>query len=175
MLSLGQYFITAISAWAKSRKFGKAARAKAILDKMKSLYTSGVIKSPPNIYCYTAVINACAYTERDSIEQRDALLVFVTTYKEMMNEKDIVPNHVTFFTVLTALRTLLPADKKRADAVGTVFKKCIELGMCNQSVTKRLESVLNTKQLKELVGDERVSESGAVNNALLPPEWTKNV
>jgi len=167
-------FTSSISAWAKSRKFGKAARAKAILNKMKSLYTSGVIKSPPNIYCYTAVINACAYTERDSIEQRDALQVFVTTYKEMINEKDIVPNHVTFFTVLTALRTLLPADKKRVDAVGTVFKKCIELGMCNQSVTKRLESVLNTKQLKELVGDERVSESGAVNNALLPPEWTKN-
>lgn len=168
-------FTSSITAWAKSRKFGKAARAKAILDKMKVLFTSGVIKSPPNIYCYTAVINACAYTERDSIEQRDALQVFVTTYKEMINEEDVVPNNVTFFTVLTALRTLLPADEKRADAVGTVFKKCVELGMCNPSVTKRLQSVLTTKQLKDLVGGEKVNESGIVNNTLIPMEWTRNV
>ena len=141
---------------------------------MKSYYASGIIKSPPNIYCYTAVINACAYTERDSIEQRDALQVFVTTYKEMINEKDVVPNNVTFFTALTALRTLLPADQRRADAVGTVFKKCIELGMCAPSVLKRLQTVLDTKQLKELVGDDKVDESGAVDNTLLPAEWTRN-
>lgn len=167
-------FTTAISAWAKSRKFGKATRARAVLDKMKSYFASGVIKSPPNIYCYTAVINACAYTERDSIEQRDALQVFVATYKEMINEEDVVPNNVTFFTALTALRTLLPPDQKRADAVATVFKKCIELGMCNASVVKRLQSVLDVEQLKELVGDDKVDESGAVDNELLPAEWTRN-
>ena len=142
---------------------------------MKVLYSSGVIKSPPNIYCYTAVINACAYTERDSIEQRDALQVFVATYKEMINHEDAVPNNVTFFTALTALRTLLPPNDKRADAVATVFKKCIELGMCHPSVTRRLQSVLNTKQLKELVGDHRVNESGVVDNELIPTEWARNV
>ena len=92
----------------------------------------------------------------------------------MINEEDVVPNNVTFFTALTALRTLLPPDQKRADAVGTVFKKCIELGMCNASVVKRLESVLDMEQLKELVGDDKVDERGAVDIELLPAEWTRN-
>lgn len=164
----------AISAWAKSRKFGKATRARAVLDKMKSYFALGVIKSPPNIYCYTAVINACAYTERDSIEQRDALEVFVTTYKEMINQEDVIPNNVTFFTALTALRTLLPPDQRRADAVGTVFKKCTELGMCTPSVIKRLQSVLGVEQLKDLVGDDKVDENGIVDCALLPAEWSRS-
>ena len=143
---------------------------------MKSLYESGVIKSPPNIYCYTAVINACAYTERDAIEKRDALEVFVKTYKEMINEENVVPNHVSFATVLTALRNLLPADEKRAAAVKTVFEKCTEMGMCDQLVTRRLQSIVNTKQLKGLVGDENVDERGVIiNMALLPAEWTRSI
>ena len=93
----------------------------------------------------------------------------------MINEEDVVPNHVTFVTVFTALRNLLPADEKRVAAVGTVFEKCTEMGMCDQNVMKRLQSVLNTKQLKELVGDQRVNESGVVNMTLVPPEWTRNV
>lgn len=153
-------FASCISAWAKSRKFGKAIRAKAILDKMKSSFKSGIIKSPPNVFCYTAVINACAYAERDSIEQRDALVVFLATYKEMINEDVVVPNNVTFSTVFTALRNLLPANEKRVDAVRTVFQTCVELGMCSSSVTQRLQSILNTNQLKELVGEDRVEKSG---------------
>ena len=127
-----------------------------------------------NTHTHSKYIDACAYTERDSIEQRDALQVFVATYKELINEEDVVPNNVTFFTALTALRTLLPPDQKRADAVGTIFKKCIELGMCNASVVKRLQSVLDVKQLKELVGDDKVDERGTVDNELLPAEWTRN-
>ena len=83
---------------------------------MKSLFSSGIIKSKPNIFIYTAVINACAYTERDSIEQRDGLRIFVSMYKEMISDDSVVPNHVTFITVLTALKNLLPADEKRANA-----------------------------------------------------------
>lgn len=167
--------ITAIVAWAKSRKFGKARRARAILDKMKSYYASGLIKSRPNDYCYTAVINACAYTERDEIEQRDALQVFVSTYKEMLDVEDVVPNNVTYFTALSALRHLLPADQRRADAVGTIFNKCIELGMFGPSVARRLQTVLDTEQLKGLVGEDKVDDSGAVNYKLVPAEWSRNV
>ena len=166
---------TAISAWAKCRKFGKATRAKAILDKMRSSYVSGIIKSPPNIYCYTAVINACAYVERDSMEQREALKVFLATYKEMVNDEDVVPNNVTFSTVLTALRNLLPADHKRTDATRRVFQKCVDLGMCNPTVTQRLQSLLNTEELKELLGDERVDGNGAVITERLPEEWSQHV
>lgn len=142
---------------------------------MKSLFSSGFITSPPNTYCYTAVINACAYTERDAIERRDALQVFVKTYKDMISKEDVVANHVTFATVLTALRNLLPADEKRAAAVKTVFEKCAEVGMCDHLVIKRLQSILNTEQLIGLVGAERVDKNGFVQMALLPAEWTQSI
>ena len=93
----------------------------------------------------------------------------------MLNAEDVAPNQVTFATVLTALRNLLPADEKRVGAVATVFGKCKEMGMCDLHVTKRLQSVLDTKQLKELVGDEWVNDNGVINIALLPKEWTRNV
>ena len=145
------------------------------MNKMKSLYESGVIKSPPNAYCYTAVINACAYAERDSIEKRDALQVFVKTYKEIISEKGIDPNHITFATALTALRNLLPADEKRVAAVKTVFEKCTEMGMFDHLVARRLQSILDTEQLKGLVGDDKVDEKGVIDLALIPAEWTRNV
>lgn len=168
-------FASAISAWAKSRKFGKATRAKAILDKMKSSYVSGIVESPPNIYCYTAVINACAYVERDPIEKRNALHVLLASYKAMNSDEDVVPNNVTFSTVLTALRNLLPDDDKRADATRKVFHKCIDLGMCDRSVTQRLQTLLKREQLIELVGEERVDEDEAVIFELLPEEWTRHI
>ena len=93
----------------------------------------------------------------------------------MINEDGVVPNNVTFSTVFTALRNLLPPDEKRFDAVRTVFQTCVELGMCSSSVTQRLQSLLNVNQLKELVGEDRVQISGAVINELLPEEWTRNV
>lgn len=93
----------------------------------------------------------------------------------MIGTKDVFPNHITFATVLTALRNLLPADEKRAAAVKTVFEKCTESGMCDQLVARRLQSMLNTAQLKELVGNERVNDSGFINVDELPTEWTCNV
>ena len=142
---------------------------------MKSLHHSKIIITHPNIYVYTAVINACAYTERDSLEKREALQIFVDTYKEMINKSDVVPNHVTFVTVLTALRNLLPADERRFAAVGTVFGKCKEMGMCDCHVMKRLQSVLNSEELKSLVGAERLNKHGVVDMAQIPAEWNCNV
>lgn len=51
-------FATAISAWGKSRKVGKATRARHLLNRMKELYKAGVLLSPPNAHCYTAVRNS---------------------------------------------------------------------------------------------------------------------
>ena len=180
--------ITAISAWAKSRKFGKAKRAKAILDKMQSLYESGIILQPPNIYCYTTVINTCAYSVPDVIENRDSLAVFMEVYKDMLKNMDedgiganddakkrMVPNHITFSTVLTALRNLVPQDERRVAATKSVFEKCTGMGMCDIGVVRRLQSFLDPVQLQDLFGPERVSTEGIVDLTQIPPAWSRNV
>ena len=47
--------------------------------------------------------------------------------------------------------------------------------MCNPTVTQRLQSLLNTEELKELLGDERVDGNGAVITERLPEEWSQHV
>jgi hypothetical protein len=168
-------FYLVIAAWAKSRKFGKAARARALLDKMISLYESGTIESRPNIHCYTAVINACAHCENDTVEKRDALKIFVDTYKEMTTDSSLQLNNVTFSSVLTALSRLLPNSKQRMSAVATVFRKCADEGMCDKLVIKKLESLLDKDALKNIIGAEAVAANGKIDDTLLPSEWSCNI
>jgi len=167
-------FTSTISAWAKTRKFGKAGRARAVLVKMIEMHESGVIKAKPNTHAYTAVINSCAYCENDLLEKRDSLHIAVKTYKEMMASENAQPNQVTFATVLTALRNLMPADDKRAAAAKTVFQHCIDAGLVTDLVLRRLQSTLNGDQLVGVVGSDVISSDGTVSIANLPRRWSKN-
>ena len=167
----------AISAWSKSRKFGKVAKARAILDKMISLHEAGVISARPNDYCYTAVINACAYCENDSVEKRDALRIFVSTYKEMTNSSrsDLKPNHITFSCSIAALRKLLPPGQERVAAVKAVFKKCCEEGMCDKHVLLRLRSTVDEIEWAEVVDGKIPCTDGHIDPLQVPNQWKSKV
>ncbi|CAJ1941407.1 unnamed protein product [Cylindrotheca closterium] len=167
-------FTSTISAWGKTRKFGKAARARSILSKMIKMHQNGVIKAKPNVHAYTAVINSCAYCENDLLEKRDALQIAVKTYKELVASEHAKPNQVTFATLLTALRNLMPAGEKRAAAAKTVFQHCADAGLVTELVLKRLQSTLSADQLVDIVGGNAISSHGTVNTANLPESWTKN-
>jgi hypothetical protein len=168
---------TAISAWAKSRKFGKVAKSRALLDKMIALYDSGVITARPNDYCYTAVINACAYCENDSVEKRDALKIFVSTYKDIADSSrsDLKPNQITFSCALAAIRKLIPPSQERLAAVKAVFKKCREEGMCDIYVLRRLRSTVDENEWTELVGDAIDYADGCFTSSQIPDDWKRNV
>jgi hypothetical protein len=166
--------IIAISAWAKTRKFGKAARARAILVKMIKMHKSGLIAATPNVHSYTAVINSCAYCENDALEKRDALQIAVKTYKELIHLGYEGPNQVTFCTVIVAIRNLMPASEKRAAAIKTIFRTCAENGQVADNVLQRLKSTMDVDQLKELVGNDAVSANGDVDIEKIPNEWKKN-
>ena len=142
---------------------------------MLELYESGVIESPPNAHCYNAVINACAYSVKDSIEQRDALKIFVDTYKEMINDENVKANEVTFVSALTALRNLLPPGEQRVSAFSKIFKQCTDHGMVDENVIKKIKYSLPPDSFRELVGKDIVNEEGNIGFAGLPSEWTRNV
>ena len=164
----------AISAWAKSRKFGKATRGKSILKKMIEMHESVEISAKPNTHCYTAVINSCAHCENDEFEKRDALRIAIETYKELIDSDYGEPNEVTFSTLITVLRNVLPECQKRSSAIGTIFKKCAEDGHVDDVVVRRLQSTLNSEELHVLLGDA-VSADGRVDITELPTEWRRNV
>jgi hypothetical protein len=167
-------FRKAIAAWAKSRKFGKAARARSILTRMVEMNKSGEISAKPNTHCYTAVINSCAYSENENLEKRNALQIAVGTYKELVSSDYGNPNHVTFSTLITALRNLSPPSEKRASAVANVFRTCAEGGEVTDLVLRRVQSVLNRDQLSDIFG-AAVLQDGCVDINQLPAEWRRNV
>jgi hypothetical protein len=164
-----------ISAWARTRKFGKAARAKAILNRMTELKETGVIAAAPNAHCYTAVINCCAYCENDSVEKSQALRIAVETYKEMLAADVEGPNQITFSMLITALRNLMPADETRELAIRTIFKKCADEGHVSDLFLRRVQSSLTMVQLQKLVGNEVFSCEGIVDINQIPSKWRRNV
>lgn len=155
--------------------FGKAARARSVLTKMVDLQKSGGIKARPNAHCYTAVINSCAYSEKDEIEKRAALQIAVETYKELADAEDGRPNQVFFQTIITAIRNLMPPCDKRAAAVATIFRRCAAEGEVAEVVVKRLQTALSNDQLKTLLGEKAVGNDGNIDLDQLPAGWRRNI
>ena len=141
---------------------------------MVGMHESGMIAAKPNTYCYTAVINSCAHCENDDIEKRDALQIAVETYKELIDSDYGGPNEVTFSTLISVLRNVLPACEKRSSAVANVLKKCAEDGHVGDAVVRRLQSTLSKDELRALLGDG-VAADGKVDIEKLPAEWRRSI
>ena len=92
----------------------------------------------------------CAYCENDDLDKQDALRIAIATYKDLAKSKDARPNHVTFATVITALRNLMPRGEKRDSAVQTIFKAAAKEGYVDEMVVKRMQSVLTPSQLRDI-------------------------
>lgn len=142
---------------------------------MKELHKSGTIQASPNTHCYTAVINSCAYCEQDSLEKRQALRVAIETYKELLKEVPEGANQVTFSTLVTALRKLLPPDDTRDAAVGSIFQKCADEGHVSDLVLRQVQASVSLDQLQKLVGTESIAIEGGVTIEQIPSKWRRNV
>ena len=139
---------------------------------MKALHESGAIAAAPNTYCYTSVINSCAYCIDDASEKGDALKIALTTYKESeRNPKLGKPNHVTYATMLAALNHLLDPSPQRTAAMGSIFKRCCVTGQVDQLVLRRLETSLTTSELRELCSESLVAPDGSIRKEKMPAEW----
>jgi len=141
---------------------------------MIELKGDGTISASPNTHCYTAVINSCAYCERDSLEKRQALRIAIETYKELLVRIPDGANQVTFSTLVTAFRNLLPPDETRAAAIETIFKKCADDGHVSDRFLRQVQSSLSEDQLHKLIGVELLSE-GRVDVEQIPSTWRRNV
>ena len=166
-------FSAVIAAWGRSRRFGKALRAYKILKRMIELHECGKISALPTTPCYTAVINSCAYCENEEVEKQNALKIAISTYKELRKSGHAHPNAVTFVTLLTALRNLLPRGKERSSAIQTVFKDAAKDGCVDDLVLRRVQSALTTEELRALFSTA-VQQDGNVCIDLLPNKWRRN-
>lgn len=116
----------------------------------------------------------CAYCEKDENEKRDALQIAILTYKELNESDHAAPNQITFATVLTALRNLMPKSEERDAAVMTVFKNAATAGCVGEFVLRRTQSALEAETIRKKFHNA-LFDDGSINIELLPSEWRRNV
>lgn len=175
-------FSTAIGAWARSRRFGKAKAAQNLLKWMQELYDEGVVGEPPNVYCYTAVINSAAYSEKDDSEAMEALRIAVDALRELQSNRVAdSPSHITYAAFLTALRNLSPPTVKRTAAARQVFRQAVADGQVCPLVLQRLESTVTSHyELQDILEAAEGIDFDSVEDKKVSPEqipayWRRNV
>jgi hypothetical protein len=105
---------------------------------------TGLDFAKPNNICYTAVINACAYS--DPLDKRTALKITISTYKALQTSPydDVRPNSATYVNMLTALRNLLEKSNERDSAVKAVFMDACNNGYADQMLVQRLKCKIDS-------------------------------
>lgn len=157
-----------IDSWAKSGEKGAHHRARAVLDRQIRLHKDGVKKCRPDIYSYTSVLNSCAAAVGSNKERRNAFHVAVLTFEELLKSDSILPNHVTYGTVLKACARLLPAkSKQRQKWVRKVFEMACHDGYVGEMVLKRFREASTPELYKEFLEGHDKND--------LPQDWTRNV
>jgi len=102
-------YSTVINAYAKSSEFKKAHNAVAILNRMEP---AGVT---PDVFTYTAVINACAFSHRKEQSYGIALEILQRMRELSNNNSDAAPNSITYKTMLQACTNLFQHDSPKRD------------------------------------------------------------
>ena len=156
--------------------FGKSRRAKAVLEKMISMYEAGTSQARPNVFTYTAVINACAFAIGEDAEKKKALKIASATLDELCRSDYGAPNHVTFVAYLSAIRNLVPEDDEtRVALLTTVFSQCCKDGQVDELTLRRLESALTAKQAEEVYQSVGFNGTSPLDIGVVPTEWRRNV
>lgn len=156
--------------------FGKAKRAKAILEKMISMYEAGTSQARPNVFTYTAVINTCAFTVGDDTEKANAMSIATNTFDELSSSDYGEPNHVTYVAYLSALRNLLEnSDETRTALLSSIFCKCCADGQVSELTLRRLESALTAEQVRKVYHSAGFEGGPQIAIRKVPAEWRRNV
>lgn len=85
----------------------------------------------------------CAFCENDENEKQVSLSIAVSTYNELVNSASASPNHITFATLITAIRNLMPGGHDRDTAVQVVFKKAAQCGLVDDFLLNRVQTALS--------------------------------
>jgi hypothetical protein len=142
---------------------------------MVQSYENGHDNAKPNVFSYTAVLNACAFCSGDKTEKKEALQIATSTFKHLESCKFDSPNHVTFNTYLRVCLNLIPVSDARDSAVSSVFQKCKKKGFVTEHIFQLLQNAYpNIHDLERIIGwqDEMTDEkNGRMKFDDLPMEW----
>lgn len=170
-------YTATINAWAKSRQFHKGKKARETLHRMIQAYKGGNRDAKPNVFAFTSVLNACAFTIGDVYEKKEALEIASATFRDLIASPEYgFPNHITYITFLRVCSNLIPEESSnRISTIASVFQKCCQDGQVNDSVLRLLENILLPEELNKLVGPCKMDSNGNWKVCSIPKEWKHNV
>jgi hypothetical protein len=157
-----------IDAHAKTSAHRAPQRARAVLERQIRHYQNGNKKCRPDVYSFTSVLSACASLtgSASTDEKRRAFEIASSTFSEMYRFH-LVPNHVSYGTMLKACGRLLPIGKERTKFTREYFRKACSDGCVGEMVLNRLEEAASPAQFRGLMN--------GMTKSTLPPEWTSRV
>jgi len=159
-------FNVVADAFAKTSSNKKHLQSQAVLNKQRALYATGHKRCKPDVYSFSSVLGSCASLNGSKKEKLIAFDVAKHTLSEMIFS-DVIPNHVTYGTMLKACSRLLPSGKERAKYTRKYFKMACENGCVGDMVLRRFEEAASDDQYRGLM---RGAKRGN-----LPDGWTRAV
>ena len=136
---------------------------------MESEYRNGNASCRPNVYSYNAVLNAAAFSTRDSKDQEEAFKVACLTFDELRMSDYLKPTHVSYGTFLKAIKKMMPESEVRDDLAKGLFRKCCQVGLVSDFVLSEMADLCTADMYQSLL-------SGVTNDyGNLPKSWSANV
>lgn len=166
-------FSTVINAWARSHNYGKAEHALKIFNQMSELYNQGKnTKAQPNTIIYNSVMNACAFTVGNELEQVKALNIAYNMFTGLESSPYGSPDAITYGTYLKVCANQMPDGDLRRSIIEATLKKCIRDGQVGELVLQQLKVVAPADLYTDLTG--RLLED-PISIYDIPLTWKCNV
>jgi len=178
-------FGSVMNTWAKSSEPNKAERTRDILTRMTEMHksylettgtttttttttrsdkSSSSFSSPckPNIICYNTVLNACAFSAKETEPiRRKALSIAVSTFQEMKQNGnsndnnngmlDVTPDDVTYGNMLKCVANLMPIGEARTSVASKIFYSSCDEGWVSDMVWNEVRRAIPSSVLGNIV------------------------
>lgn len=193
-------YSSVINAWARSRgREGQTTNARRLLDTMIEKFRGGEEDMAPNMFSYTAVLNAAVNEvmkeEKVSADEDDdkpdanvdqpfdddsAYSIAVRTYHEMESDAHdcgVQSDHITYATMMKVIGgNTAKESSKRRSMLETVFEDACASGRVSSHVLKELRLAAPSVDLLErLLRSRELATSEKSIFHELPKRWTRNV
>lgn len=167
---------TVINAFARSNQLkDKAERANNLFRTMQHTYDATDEKMPymrPNVVAVNAVMNACAYTNGDILEQNRAMEIAHNRLKDLEDSNYGIPDQITYGTFLKVCANQMPDCATRQQIMEVLFQKSARDGMLGNLVLQQLRAMGPPELYYRLIGHYIEDE---IQMEDLPKEWWCNV
>lgn len=129
-------YTTVLDAYSRSRDDQKVFRAQKIVDSMIERFENGVSYLRPDTHVFTALMKCCALTSPESPHADMVLSIAMESMESLKNYDK--PNHVSYGTLLQAIKNLSKTVSSTIELQKKVFDACVHDGCVSLFVIRSL-------------------------------------